>query len=32
MPAFGNMLKPAEIDALVAFLSSRKRVEKLAAN
>jgi len=25
MPAFGNMLKPAEIDALVAFLSSRKR-------
>ena len=25
MPAFGNMLKPAEIDALVAFLSSRRR-------
>ncbi|HEX4086656.1 MAG TPA: cytochrome b N-terminal domain-containing protein [Chthoniobacteraceae bacterium] len=25
MPAFGNMLKPAEIDSLVAFLSSRKR-------
>ena len=32
MPAFGNTLKPAEIDALVAFLSSRKRVEKVAAN
>jgi ubiquinol-cytochrome c reductase cytochrome b subunit len=32
MPAFGNMLKPAEIDALVAFLSSRKREEKVAEN
>jgi len=32
MPAFGSMLKPAEIDALVAFLSSRKHVEKVAAN
>jgi len=26
MPAFGSTLKPAEIDALVAFLSSRRRV------
>ncbi|HXO94857.1 MAG TPA: cytochrome c, partial [Candidatus Acidoferrum sp.] len=25
MPAFGNSLKPEEIDALVAFLQSRKR-------
>jgi ubiquinol-cytochrome c reductase cytochrome b subunit len=25
MPAFGNTLKPGEIDALVAFLSSRRR-------
>jgi ubiquinol-cytochrome c reductase cytochrome b subunit len=32
MPAFGSTLKPAEIDALVAFLSSRKRLEKVAAN
>jgi ubiquinol-cytochrome c reductase cytochrome b subunit len=26
MPAFGNMLKPGEINDIVAFLSSRKRV------
>ena len=25
MPAFGSSLKPREIDALVAFLQSRKR-------
>jgi ubiquinol-cytochrome c reductase cytochrome b subunit len=25
MPAFGSSLKPAELDALVAFLESRKR-------
>jgi hypothetical protein len=25
MPAFGNSLKPPELDALVAFLESRKR-------
>jgi len=25
MPAFGSSLKPPEIDALVAFLQSRKR-------
>jgi mono/diheme cytochrome c family protein len=25
MPAFGSSLKPQEIDALVAFLQSRKR-------
>jgi ubiquinol-cytochrome c reductase cytochrome b subunit len=25
MPAFGNSLKPQEIDALVSFLQSRKR-------
>jgi ubiquinol-cytochrome c reductase cytochrome b subunit len=25
MPAFGSSLKPPEIDALVAFLESRKR-------
>jgi len=32
MPAFGSTLKPAEIDELVAFLSSRKRVEKSGQN
>jgi ubiquinol-cytochrome c reductase cytochrome b subunit len=26
MPAFGSSLKPPEIDALVAFLESRKRL------
>jgi hypothetical protein len=25
MPAFGSSLKPQELDALVAFLQSRKR-------
>jgi ubiquinol-cytochrome c reductase cytochrome b subunit len=25
MPAFGNSLKPQELDALVAFMESRKR-------
>jgi ubiquinol-cytochrome c reductase cytochrome b subunit len=28
MPAFGSTLKPADIDNLVAFLSSRKRLRK----
>jgi ubiquinol-cytochrome c reductase cytochrome b subunit len=28
MPAFGSSLKPEELDALVAFLESRKRVPR----
>jgi ubiquinol-cytochrome c reductase cytochrome b subunit len=28
MPAFGNLLKPAEIDCLVAFLSTRRKTAK----
>ena len=28
MPAFGNTLSPADIDNLVAFLASRRRIEK----
>ena len=28
MPAFGSSLKPEDIDALTAFLLSRKRAER----